>query len=133
MGVRIILNNNIIKYWLPVCIYASFIFFLSSISHPPQPPGISNIPFFEKIEHLFLYFGFGLILYTAINHSNNLFFRKFPTQMSIFIGTLYGITDEIHQFFVPYRDTSALDAVIDGCGVVLAQALIVLIGHLKKS
>ncbi len=130
---RVILNNNCTKYWLVVCIYAAFIFILSSISHPPSPPGISNIPFFEKIEHLFLYFGFGLVLYLAMNHSNNPFFQKYRIQMTLLIGTLYGITDEIHQFFVPCRDASALDVIINGCGVVLALSLILLIDHVKNS
>lgn len=130
---KVALNNNIIKYGLPVCIYALFIFILSSMSYPPSPSRISNILFLEKLEHLFLYFGFGLILYIAINNSNNLFFQKFSAQISILIGTVYGITDEIHQFFVPCRDASVLDVIVDGCGVALAQALIILIGRLKKS
>lgn len=129
---RVVLDNNITKYWLLVCIYAALIFILSSMSHPPSPPGTSNIPSFEIIEHLFLYFGFGLVLYLAMNHSNNPFFRKYRIQMTVLIGTLYGITDEVHQLFVPFREGSVLDVVVDGCGVALAQALIVLINRLKK-
>jgi VanZ family protein len=130
---KVVLDNNITKYWLLVCIYAAFIFILSSMSHPPSPPGTSNIPSFEIIEHLFLYFGFGLVLYLAMNHSNNHFFRKYRIQMTVLIGTLYGITDEIHQLFVPFREASVLDVVVDGCGVVLALSLILLIDHVKNS
>lgn len=39
-------------------------------------------------------------------------------------GTLYAVTDEIHQFFVPGRSCELRDIVIDSCGV-LAGVLVV--------
>jgi len=31
----------------------------------------------------------------------------------------YGISDELHQFFVPYRCTSVMDMVVDGIGSLM--------------
>lgn len=36
------------------------------------------------------------------------------------LALLYGITDEIHQSFVPGRHPSAVDIVVDGIGAALA-------------
>jgi len=41
----------------------------------------------------------------------------------VLIGTLYGISDEIHQFFVPFRSPSATDLLADFLGLILAQFL----------
>lgn len=38
--------------------------------------------------------------------------------------TLYGISDEYHQSFVPGRDVSALDALADGVGGFLAAQML---------
>lgn len=40
------------------------------------------------------------------------------------LATLYGIADEVHQYFVPDRSASALDVVTDACGALFAVAVI---------
>lgn len=44
--------------------------------------------------------------------------RKAP--LSLLIAGLYGVSDEVHQYFVPGRSASAYDALADvlGAGVV---------------
>ncbi len=43
----------------------------------------------------------------------------FPVRIGVplIIGTLYAVTDEIHQLFVPGRAGQARDVLIDACGV----------------
>lgn len=43
------------------------------------------------------------------------------------IGTLYALTDEIHQRFVPGRSCEARDVLIDSCGVAAGVLVMVLI------
>lgn len=38
---------------------------------------------------------------------------------ALVIGIIYGILDEIHQIYVPYREFSVLDIFVDGAGVVI--------------
>ena len=38
-----------------------------------------------------------------------------------FLAFLYGLTDEIHQAFVPGRDASALDVMADGTGAMIGS------------
>jgi hypothetical protein len=42
-------------------------------------------------------------------------------------STLYGLTDELHQWFVPGRNADWRDVVADGVGALLGAALIVLL------
>lgn len=44
----------------------------------------------------------------------------------------YGISDELHQFFVPYRGAKLTDVVIDGLGVLSAAAVIMTAALLAK-
>ena len=40
------------------------------------------------------------------------------------IGTLYAITDEVHQYFVPGRSCEVRDMIIDACGVAAGVAIV---------
>ena len=42
-----------------------------------------------------------------------------------FLAFLYGLTDEIHQAFVPGREASALDVMADGAGAMIGSRLFV--------
>ena len=52
---------------------------------------------------------------------------KYAAPFSILIGTLYGITDEFHQTFVPHRSASLMDLCANFLGLLFAQFLL----HLK--
>lgn len=76
---------------------------------------------FDKLLHMGLYFGFGIILYLTFHSSESIFLRKYAPLFAIAIGILYGVTDEYHQSFVPGRVSSTADLLANGIGVVLAQ------------
>ena len=44
----------------------------------------------------------------------------------------YGISDELHQFFVPYRGAKLTDVAIDGLGVLLAGMVIAIAAYVRK-
>lgn len=44
----------------------------------------------------------------------------------------YGVTDELHQFFVPFRGAKFTDVGIDGVGIILAGLMIMLWTHIKN-
>ena len=48
------------------------------------------------------------------------------------IGTLYAITDEVHQYFVPGRSCELRDVLIDACGVA-AGVVIVCVWRRRKA
>ena len=99
------------RKWLIISIsYAILIFALSSISNPPQ----TGIEHSDKTAHFLLYFGFGVALYFA-----SMELKNYDIKYSLIVGSLYGITDEIHQYFVPNRSFDIGDIIIDVIGVFL--------------
>lgn len=129
------------------CAYAAFIFYLSSTSAPPTPPGLGILyrlvyflegvgleflmyPLYvayrypDKFAHMLLYLGFGLLLNRALSSSREEILSTHAAPFAIALGTCYALTDEIHQAFVPYRSVSVYDLLADFLGLLLAQLII---------
>jgi len=102
--------------WVPVVFYLALIFWLSSISHPPElPSGVT-----DKEAHAALYLGLGAVLVRALAGG---FARPVTVRiavLAIVVSGLYGVTDEIHQYFVPPRQMDAADALADTVGASVA-------------
>lgn len=93
---------------LAVIAYMALIFYLSSI--PLEFPEIIDRLDPTKFSlHVIEYSVLGFLL---LNLNKN--FR-----LSILIGTFYGISDEIHQYFVPFRAMSFFDVLADVIGVMI--------------
>jgi VanZ family protein len=102
--------------WLPAIAVCALIFTLSSFSQLPSPPsGVT-----DKHEHFTIYFILGLTLVRALagGRWSGVTFRV--VLIAAVLTSLYGVTDEFHQAFVPGRDSSALDWVADTTGGVMA-------------
>lgn len=76
--------------------------------------------------HIGIYFGFGVLLYIVFLTSKNPALVRYSAICAVFIGTAYGILNEIFQSFLPYRTASVEDAVSNLIGVVLAQIFVIL-------
>jgi VanZ family protein len=109
---------------LPALVVAAGIWYLSSRSILPMPKGILG---FDKFQHFLAYF----VLSSAIA----LWFSRekwrqpglrFPV-LTAALGSLYGVIDELHQYFVPGRDCNVWDWLFDTLGAVLAAAAVKLI------
>ncbi len=116
-----------IRYWGPVCAYAGIIFYLSSLSHPEEHlPIVSR--FSDKVLHAIEYAVFGALCYWALQGTLNVSWRRWAVPMAIALASFYGVTDEFHQSFVPFRYSHVLDWVADtvgaGLGVLLIQRVV---------
>ncbi|CAG0957093.1 MAG: VanZ like family protein [Candidatus Methanoperedens nitroreducens] len=78
----------------------------------------------DKLVHLILYAGFGILLCYTLKNSPNSTLHKHALLFAIIIGTVYGASDEFHQSFVPGRTASLWDLAADSTGVIMAQAVI---------
>ncbi len=107
---------NIIYLWVPVFLYALLIFLLSS---RPYAKSLSVFPGSDKIVHIVEYSILGFLLCRALKFSFISMNNFWIMSVSIAVSALYGISDEIHQFFVPYRTADALDAIADFGGSFL--------------
>lgn len=97
------------------------IFFLSHQTgdslHLPSLPGI------DKLAHLLAY---GVLAATILFAFNERWKSERPgttVLVTTIFCILFGISDEIHQSFVPGREPSLLDLAADGAGAALAGLL----------
>jgi len=120
------------RFWLkvPAILYAVLIFGLSSFSKTPSV----KIPIwnFDKLVHMLEYTVFGILLMLAFR-SNQIGkpMRRANLQSSI-LGVLYGLSDEIHQYFVPGRTSSLADLGADALGILLGVWIFNRLGVFQK-
>jgi VanZ family protein len=113
-------------YWLPLILYCLFIYIQSD---HPSPEQIPTFPYVDKVLHATAYGIMGILFYRAyqtLRLKDNIKMLMF---LSVISASLYGISDEIHQSFVPFREAEVADVIADMIGalsgVCLYQLLIV--------
>ena len=105
----------IMFYWLPVFIYCTAIFIQSSypsVVHEPEVPHI------DKLVHFLGYGLLGILFFRAFRISR---FGKNADSLkvlSMVSAILYGISDEIHQYYVPSRSADIIDVLADTLGSI---------------
>jgi VanZ family protein len=107
--------KNFLICWLPLIIYCLAIYIQSSL------PGLKHIPevrFMDKMLHFGAYGLLGVLFFRAyrtllLKDSKNLLIL-----ISIGSAILYGISDEIHQYFVPFREADIMDVVANTIGSI---------------
>ncbi len=106
-------------YLLPPLLYMGLIFGLSSIENWDAIPQElrARDKAFHTIEYALLgYLWFRLLVTTRVQ----------PVSAALIaglLGTVYGLSDEIHQFFVPGRYCDRLDVLADMLGSFLGGGL----------
>ncbi|RPH80856.1 MAG: VanZ family protein [Nitrospiraceae bacterium] len=107
-------------YWLPVVLYAGMIFFWSSQSHPEeQLPSFLLKDVSDKVLHAVEYAGLGGLCYRAFRWGASGQVASRALLFAITAASLYGITDETHQLFVPFRESSWQDWLADTAGAAI--------------
>jgi len=87
------------------------------LSHQPSIDVIPPLfPLQDKVLHAGEYFLLGITLLL----NRDLWKWRRPNLAVLVFGAFYGLTDEIHQYFIPGRDCSAGDLAADITGLVLA-------------
>jgi len=104
---------KLFKYWLPVIIYAIFIFYLSSFTGKDIPDLFIGQ---DIIGHLTEYVCFALLLSRALKaYTPKLIHSKRILWVCV-IAVIYAASDEFHQSFVAGRDASSFDLFLDAIG-----------------
>jgi VanZ family protein len=91
------------------------IFYLSSLSEAPLPEGVS-----DKSAHWLGYAGLATVVVRALAGG---LFRRIDLRVATLaplITIAYGVSDELHQLFVPGRTAELYDLVADASGAVIA-------------
>ena len=94
---------------------AVLIFNVSSLTM--EPSGEKGVDLKPVFYHIAIFFFLASFLLIAFDAEAN----KFVLLAGILISILYGISDEIHQHFVPGRAMSPIDVFYDSVGVISAS------------
>jgi VanZ family protein len=104
--------SRVLSAWLPVIAWAGLIFTLSSI--PDLGTGLGGWDLvLRKLAHATEFAILGVLLLRAIGR----------VRPAFGLAAAFAVTDEIHQAFVPGRQASPLDVVIDVTGIAIGLAL----------
>jgi len=106
--------KKFLYYWLPFYAYAVLIFYFSSL--PTIPSIIIEIIPETLIWHMIEYAILSILLLRSFINSKNTTFKENAIHLAIIIAILYGVTDEIHQYFVPGRTFDILDIIANSVG-----------------
>ena len=105
-----------IRLWLPALAWAALIFAFSSV--PDLGTGLGGWDLvLRKLAHAAEYAVLGALLLRATARAG----------VALVLGTVYAVSDELHQAFVPGRMGRPLDVAIDvlgvACGILVWQSI----------
>jgi VanZ family protein len=101
---------------VPAIAYMAVIFVLSS---RPPPRAVTDLGVRDTFLHLVEYAVLGFLLARLVAVLRGDVSLAITVCLPAVLGTLYGLSDEWHQSFVPGRDASSADAVMDAAGAFL--------------
>jgi VanZ family protein len=110
---------RLVGYWAPPVVYGTVIFLLSALPHPEEelPSFLGGIS--DKVLHLVEYGGLSLLCYRAFRWAAGEWGARHALWLAIVTATAYGLSDELHQVFVPPREADPWDLMADAIGAAL--------------
>ena len=114
------IRQGFARYWLPVLLYVTLIFTLSSIPRLAPP---FHFPNSDKLVHTMEYAILGLLLTRALRTVPPLHPVMTGGLVALLMGSTIGALDEIYQKGTPGRESSPLDWLADTFGLTLSFLL----------
>jgi VanZ family protein len=119
-AVRQDVTIQMLCYWAPVALYAGAVFYLSAQSHPEdQLPSFLFKDISDKVLHAVAYSILSLLCYRAFRWAAGPAVARQAVVLAIVTTSAFGLTDEVHQYFVPFRESSWLDWLADTIGAAI--------------
>ncbi|MDD2388812.1 MAG: VanZ family protein [Desulfobacterales bacterium] len=107
------LYKNFILFWLPLILFCIVIFIMSSHPAPKHIPKVIHI---DKVLHFMGYAVLGILFFRALSTLPAISSIRLLITLSILFSTFYGLSDEIHQYFIPHRSSDVFDLLADALG-----------------
>lgn len=107
--------------FIPVTLVMGILFYLSH-----QPGDSFELPDVVDIDKLLHSLAYGCLAVTALFSISREFYCARPVRTGFLVVAFcffYGVSDEVHQMFVPDRYSSVMDLVADTMGAVVAVIL----------
>lgn len=115
---------SVINYWFFPCAIVAIITFASQQSNV----SVQN----DKTIHFLVYSLLAYFISRAL-HLSFEFKKNKIFYLAVFLVSLYGLIDEIHQYFIPGRSCSFGDWVADTLGAMIGAYFYVLQNSLQRS
>ena len=112
--------KTFILYWLPIIVYCLAIFIQSSLPASESLPGFWQA---DKLLHAAAYALLGFMFYRAFLTTQVPKTALFLIMISALSSTAYGISDEVHQYFVPSRTFSFADMLANTLGSLIGAVV----------
>ena len=110
-----------ISHWLPVIGLCTLIFIQSAFVLSEQVP---RWPYFDKLLHLIAYGILAALVCRAFKTIESMHLRRLRLFLTgVLVTTLYGLSDEWHQSFVPGRSAVVDDLLADLVDAVVGCAI----------
>ena len=103
-----------VRAWVLVVAWMAMIFGLSAQSRLPDL-GPNLIELQDIIGHFVVYAGLAFWLARALRRTPGV---RHPLVWTVVLATLYALSDELHQAFVPNRHADPFDILVDLLGIV---------------
>lgn len=111
-----------LRYLVPAVLYCGVIFWLSATPDPGEPP--FEFPGMDKVIHMTVYAGLAALVSVGLRRSNPGLGLRPQFFIPVIFAALYGLSDEIHQIYVPLRSFDVLDLVANTAGALAAQGVL---------
>ncbi len=109
--------RRMLWHWGPVVIWMVIIFIGSSHSNVVLSESPSKDNLVKNFAHIGEYAILAFLIFRALfNREERGFFSKYAWFWALIGAILYGVSDEVHQMFVPTRTAYLGDILMDGVG-----------------
>jgi VanZ family protein len=125
-----VLRISGLKAWIPAAAWAAAIFVLSSFPGSAYPA--SDVPAADKIVHVFLYAPLAALAVLGLRRTIALGAAA-AAVAGLLATSLYGLSDEFHQSFVPGRNSDWHDLVADALGALLGALVMTAILRRRRA
>ena len=118
------------SYWLPPLCLCILIFMISARPAPEAMPGFR---FADKLLHAIVYCSLSILLLRAFLLGGLSIRLRLAALAAFCVASLYGVSDEIHQYFIPSRTASVGDALADILGAAMGTiAMWIILGRVRR-
>jgi VanZ family protein len=114
---------------LPAPLIVGGIWLLSSQSTLPQPKGVLG---WDKLQHFLAY---GVLGVSVGLWALPVFWKRRPVLallLTTLVGSVCGVIDEVHQYFVPGRSCDVWDWLADTLGALLGALAIMILVKMRN-
>lgn len=118
------------RAWFPAFAYMGLIFTLSSMRI--VAPAIELFPFQDKGVHFVEY---GVLGFLCASAALRTWRGRSPPRVALvgaLLATAWGLSDELHQAFVPGRSAEFADLIADGLGALAGTGVALLLLRLRR-